>query len=304
MSATSGVGVVDEDNPMQPKVSVVVPVYNVELYLARCLDSLIAQTLQEIEIVCVNDGSTDGSIRILNAYADHDPRVRVISQINRGAGGARNVGVDAARGEYILFVDADDWIETSCCESLYLAVACHQADMACGSILKTYPTRKPKWVERYEEENIYASAQTRFDAVHCPPSFQITGKLIRRKALLDLDVRFEEQVPFEDVEYFARVLVGVDWLVTVPDAVYHYVVRKGSQQRSVDSEERQNQFYAVHKRFVEYVDRVGVVIKPEYRWVKKYVHHFLGVKWLYVWERDGVEEVRLFNRWVVRRRAL
>lgn len=295
---------VDEDNPMQPKVSVVVPVYNVEPYLARCLDSLIAQTLQEIEIVCVNDGSTDGSIRILNAYADHDPRVRVISQINRGLGGARNTGIRASSGEYILFVDSDDWIEPKSCELLYAAALCHKADMACGSIRKTYPTRKPKWVEYYDEENIYASAQARFDGMQCPPHFNVVQKLFRRELLLQANLWFEEGVPFEDVEYIAHALGTADWMVTVPGAVYHYVVRKGSICRSPDTDERQAQLYAVHKRFVEYVDRIGVVIKPEYRWVKKYVHHFLGVKWLYVWERDGVEEVRLFNRWVVRRKIL
>ncbi len=289
---------------MQPKVSIVVPVYNVEPFLARCLDSLIAQTLKEIEILCVNDGSTDGSIRILNAYAENDPRIRVISQINKGLGGARNTGVKAAVGEYVLFVDSDDWIEPQSCELLYAAAACHKADMACGAILKTYPTRKPKWVEYYDAENIYASPQARFDAMHCPPCFNVVQKLFRRELLLQANLWFEEGIYYEDVEYIAHVLVAVDWMVTVPDAIYHYVVRKGSICRSSDSEERQAQLYAVHKRFVEYVDRVGVVINPEYRWIKKRVLCFMGVRWLYVWERDGVEESRLFNRFVVRRRIL
>lgn len=289
---------------MQPKVSIVVPVYNVEPFLARCLDSLIAQTLKEIEILCVNDGSTDGSIRILNAYAENDPRIRVISQINKGLGGARNTGVKAAVGEYVLFVDSDDWIEPQSCELLYAAAACHKADMACGTILKTYPTRKPKWVEYYDAENIYASPQARFDAMHCPPCFNVVQKLFRRELLLQADLWFEEGIYYEDVEYIAHVLVAVDWMVTVPDAIYHYVVRKGSICRSSDSEERQAQLYAVHKRFVEYVDRVGVVINPEYRWIKKRVLCFMGVRWLYVWERDGVEESRLFNRFVVRRKIL
>lgn len=289
---------------MQPKISIVVPVYNVEPFLARCLDSLIAQTLKEIEILCVNDGSTDGSIRILNAYAENDPRIRVISQINKGLGGARNTGVKAAVGEYVLFVDSDDWIEPQSCELLYAAASCHKADMACGTILKTYPTRKPKWVEYYDAENIYASPQARFDAMHCPPCFNVVQKLFRRELLLQADLWFEEGIYYEDVEYIAHVLVAVDWMVTVPDAIYHYVVRKGSICRSSDSEERQAQLYAVHKRFVEYVDRVGVVINPEYRWIKKRVLCFMGVRWLYVWERDGVEESRLFNRFVVRRKIL
>lgn len=134
--------------------------------------------------------------------------------------------------------------------------------------------------------------------------FNVVQKLFRRELLLQADLWFEEGVYYEDVEYIAHVLVAVDWMVTVPDAIYHYVVRKGSICRSSDSEERQAQLYAVHKRFVEYVDRVGVVINPEYRWIKKRVLCFMGVRWLYVWERDGVEESRLFNRFVVRRKIL
>ena len=106
---------------MEPKVSVIIPVYNVEPFLARCLDSVVGQTLRGIEIICVDDGSPDRSIDILNRYAAQDDRIRVISQENRGLGGARNRGFDAATGEFILFVDSDDWIDPAYCERLYEA---------------------------------------------------------------------------------------------------------------------------------------------------------------------------------------
>ena len=93
-----------------PKVSIIVPVYNVESYLAQCLDSLIEQTLTDIEILCLDDGSTDGSPELLDAYAAKDARIRALYRENCGVAETRNVGVGLARGEYILFVDSDDYI--------------------------------------------------------------------------------------------------------------------------------------------------------------------------------------------------
>lgn len=101
------------------KVSVILPVYNVEQYLRECLDSIINQSLKEIEIICINDGSTDDSLEILNEYAAKDKRFVVLSQENQGQGVARNKGVELAKGEYIQFIDPDDWIELNMLETLY-----------------------------------------------------------------------------------------------------------------------------------------------------------------------------------------
>ena len=102
-----------------PKVSVIIPVYNVERYLRRCLDSVIEQTLKDIEIICVDDGSTDGSPFILYEYAQKDERIIVLDRENSGAGGARNQGLKIARGQYISFLDADDFFEPNMYEEAY-----------------------------------------------------------------------------------------------------------------------------------------------------------------------------------------
>ena len=101
----------------QPLVSVIIPVYNVERYLAQCLDSVSHQTYQNLEIICVNDGSRDGSLDILRRYADEDARIQVIDKANGGVSRARNDALDCARGEYIMFVDSDDWVEPDACEN-------------------------------------------------------------------------------------------------------------------------------------------------------------------------------------------
>lgn len=102
-----------------PKVSVIIPVYNVERYLGECLDSILGQTLKDIEVLCVDDGSTDGSDAVLDGYAARDPRVRVVRQANAGAGPARNAGLAVARGEYVAFCDPDDFCRPDMLARLY-----------------------------------------------------------------------------------------------------------------------------------------------------------------------------------------
>ncbi len=115
---------------MQPKVSIIVPVYNGESYLARCVESLRKQTLEAIEIILVDDGSQDNTAAICATYAAEDGRIRVLRQENAGAGPARNRGLEAAKGEFIGFVDADDFAEPDMYAALYGAAIRHQADMA------------------------------------------------------------------------------------------------------------------------------------------------------------------------------
>lgn len=101
------------------KISIIVPVYNMETYLKKCMDSLLNQTLNDIEIICVNDGSTDNSLKILEDYAQNDNRVVILNQENKGTGIARNNALKIVKGEYIAFADPDDWIELNAFETLY-----------------------------------------------------------------------------------------------------------------------------------------------------------------------------------------
>lgn len=104
---------------MNPLISLIVPVYNVEKYLERCLDSLIGQTLADIEIICVNDGSQDRSLEILQEYASHDSRIRVFDQANSGVSVARNNALKHVKGKFYMFVDSDDWLDPETCAVAY-----------------------------------------------------------------------------------------------------------------------------------------------------------------------------------------
>lgn len=119
-------------------ISIVVPVYNVAPYLPQCLDSLVNQTYRDIEIICVNDGSTDESAKILDEYAIRDNRVHVIHQQNRGLSGARNTALEKVQGEWIMFVDSDDWIDVTCCQKVLDCANKNNVDVVLWGYRKSY----------------------------------------------------------------------------------------------------------------------------------------------------------------------
>lgn len=123
---------------MAPKVSIIVPVYNVEKYLPQCLDSLVNQTLQEIEIICVNDESPDNSGVILDYYSSNDKRVKVVSKKNGGLSSARNAGMPHVTGDFFMFIDSDDWLDVNCCSEMYNVAIAQNADCVACTYAKEY----------------------------------------------------------------------------------------------------------------------------------------------------------------------
>lgn len=152
--------VYDMRKVVQPKVSIVVPVFNVEKYLKECLESIINQSLKEIEIICVNDGSTDSSLKILKEYFERDSRVVIVSQPNKGLSVARNVGAELSRGQYIYFCDSDDYIDKFTLENLYLKAIDDSLDVLyfdAESFFENLDDEKFKsdFGEYYTRKNIY-----------------------------------------------------------------------------------------------------------------------------------------------------
>ncbi|MDR1168415.1 MAG: glycosyltransferase [Heliobacteriaceae bacterium] len=133
---------------MKPKVSVIIPVYNVEKYLHECLDSVVNQTLREIEIICVNDGSPDGCGKILKEYVAKDKRIKIIDKPNGGYGSACNAGLDKAAGEYVAIVESDDFIAPKMYERLYTLAQEHDVDIVKSCFFENYDTPKYKKVKK------------------------------------------------------------------------------------------------------------------------------------------------------------
>lgn len=208
------------------KVSVIIPCYNGEKYLKECLNSIVRQTLKDIEIICVNDGSTDTTQSIMEEYATKDNRIKIVKQENKGLGAARNAGFDIAQGQYISFIDSDDWVSENFLEDLYDTAISNNAEIAVGEILRTVPRigggfdfndlviHKGIKCSKISEEK-YALAQ-------CPAHNYVWNKLYKRNMLKKSGVRFEEGVIFEDIEWTNKVIYYLRRLVTVPKAYYYY----------------------------------------------------------------------------------
>ena len=202
----------------EPKVSIIIPVYNVEQYLRQCLDSVVNQTMREIQIICVNDGSPDNSLAILQEYAERDSRVEIIDKPNGGQASARNAAFPAIKGKYTLFVDSDDWIALDLCEKTYRKAEETGAQMTLFS---------------YQEEGGYGSSGL-FRTI--TPSDKTTveeklpaldystacGKLLRSGFLLDNKLYFPEGLIFEDVFYNWRAVTLAERISVVPERLYHY----------------------------------------------------------------------------------
>ena len=270
---------------MRPKVSIIVPVYNVERYLPRCLESLTAQPLRDIEIVGVDDESPDGSLAILRDFAARDARIRVVSQRNKRQGGARNTGMDLAAGEWIAFVDSDDWVDPDYFERLLAAAERHDADIACACVVKERG-RIRKWNVHYTREALFDTVQAKFEACHCPPNFNTTNKLYRHARLTAAGIRFREHAVYEDVEFQARTLATLGRMVTVPCTAYHYRVHGASTTKSAQSPRKQRDKYEAHKAFVAFADAHGIAIGRRFRDVTKRDCVWCGISWLKI-KDDG-----------------
>ena len=133
---------------MQPKISIIVPVYKAENYIHRCIKSLLSQTFTDFEILLINDGSPDKSGEICNEYAKSDKRIRVFHKENGGVSSARQCGIDNARGEYTIHVDPDDWVEPTMLEELYLKAVEENADMVICDMIKYYSNDKQIYIKQ------------------------------------------------------------------------------------------------------------------------------------------------------------
>lgn len=205
----------------KPLVSVIVPVYNREKYLARCLDSLINQTLKNIEIICINDGSTDKSIDILTQYQNKDERIKIISQSQAGVSAARNKGIDFAIGDYIGFVDSDDYVDGDFYEKLYQAAVETESDIACGGIIRENK-KKCTILAEYANRKHFDDTRDKFLAILYPDNNYVTNKIYKRAALNTTNIRFIEGMIYEDLFFTPSVIEKLGRLVVVEDTYYNY----------------------------------------------------------------------------------
>lgn len=230
------------------KVSVVLPVYNVEKYLRQCLDSIVAQSLKEIEIICIDDGSTDNSLNILNEYQKKDPRIRVIRQKNAGAGAARNTGLAAARGQYLSFLDSDDFFEPDMLEKALACIEEYEADFVVFNSDQFHMDKQAfvntPWVLRKQDIPPYMPFSHRqlTDNVFKVFVGWAWDKLYRRSFIDAHQLRFQEQRTSNDLLFVFSALVLAK-RIAVTDQILAHQRRGSATSLSVTREKSWHCFY-------------------------------------------------------------
>lgn len=210
-----------------PKISVIVPIYNVEKYLENCINSIIVQTLEDIEIILINDGSTDKSYEIINKYKAIDSRIIVINKKNSGVSAARNSGLKVSRGEYIAFIDSDDWIEQNMLEKLYkLGKKYNSEVVACNfksfndiyNTFNKYPIDEGEYVGKSViKEKILSKV------ISGKLKTPVWDKIYKKEFLQNNNIKFDEKITrFEDWYFIIEVYEKVHNLYYLDKNMYNY----------------------------------------------------------------------------------
>lgn len=211
-----------------PKVSIIVPIYNVGQYLTKCIESLINQTLEDIEIILVDDGATDNSTEICDEYALRDNRIKVIHKQNGGLSDARNTGIDVAKGEYLAFLDSDDWIEPNFYEYLYNVIQREQADIVQCDYIEAYNEDIVIQFNECIKENMYTGVEA-LTLLYGPEYIRtvIACSKIYKKELF-VGIRFPKGKIHEDEFTTYKLLHKASKVVDSNVKMYYYRQREGS----------------------------------------------------------------------------
>lgn len=255
------------------KISIIIPVYNVEGYIARCLDSCIDQTLFDIEIVCVDDGSTDRSLQILDYYAQKDKRVKVIHKENGGVAAARNTGIDNSTGSWLMFVDSDDYLDKAACEKIWTEIAEGGAEIIVhgGTIVPDYP--KPEawkyWTvitrKAYFPSFVYRTITER----GATPFLWL--QVFSRELLNRSGVRFHEGISLgEDLIFQYEIFPDAHGVRFMEDKLYYYRWYRSGSLMYQYADKNDN-------KILRHILNIGIIAES---WNKKGIMEVYGKKFL------------------------
>ena len=206
-------------------VSVIIPIYNTSEFLGQCLDSVVNQTLKEIEIICIDDGSSDNSTEIVKKYQEKDSRIILLSQENKGAGAARNLGIKYAKGKYIHFLDSDDWLNVAAYEKTCKVMEVTNADV-CVFLYTRYDNKKKteRQVQLFSiKDRGYYTTNFEKEYWHfCNTSVVPWNKVYSRKFLIDIGAYFDEIICANDRAFYFQVITAASKIVKYPEYLIYY----------------------------------------------------------------------------------
>lgn len=237
------------------KLSVVIPVYNAQFYLENCIESILNQNFEDFELLLINDGSTDSTLDICQEYERKDKRIRVFNKTNSGVSDTRNYAINKIKGEYVLFIDSDDWIENNTFGSLFEVVDSNNPDLIIfgisidveseknniNSILNYY--KRSSWKTKKEiQDNVYNLFEKALINSSC-------NKLYKSKILLNNNIRFKNSFVAEDTEFNLDYLVHTKHVEVLDNCFYHYMKRiQNKSVTSIHYEDSFSRYVEVHKK--------------------------------------------------------
>ncbi len=234
-----------------PKVSVIVPFYNVEGYIEKCLETLVNQTLQDIEIILVNDGSKDRSVNIVKKFQRNYPeKIVYLEKENGGLSDARNYAIPYAKGEYIAFLDSDDYVEKDMYQKMYNLAVKEDSDMVECDFCWEYPDKTRKDVGE-----IYHGTKEMIEKIRVVA----WNKLIKKEILEDTKIQFPKGYRYEDVEFTYKLIPYIKKVSFLKEACIHYIQREGSISNSQN--ERTREIFDVLEHVLQYYKKIGIYEK-------------------------------------------
>lgn len=212
----------------KPLISIIIPVYNVEKYIEKCLTSIMNQTYKNIEIIIINDGSTDKSLNVLKKVSCHDNRINIIDIENNGVSNARNLGIENSNGKYLIFVDSDDWVETNYVELLVKHVKEYNAEIASCSYDNS-ETKVNKIISNSIE--IVSEKKELYNYLLLNENFSgyLWNKIFDAEIIRHHNIKFDKELHInEDLVFICEYLKYTKYAVLIKDKLYHYIIRKNS----------------------------------------------------------------------------
>lgn len=275
------------------KLSIIVPVYNVEKYLPKCLESLIKQTLKDIEIICVNDGSMDNSLAILKEFASRDSRIRIIDNQHQGVAKTRNTGIEQSTGEYIGFVDSDDYIDIDFFEKLYNSATKSNSDIAIASILK-HKNFFNIYNAKYTKEETAITIQDKIklceDKKHF--FFYAWNKIYHSGFIKENNIKFSEGQIYEDVMFAIKALYYSNKIISVYGTKYHYIEHENSLTKSKDKTgEKEQDLIKAYSELQEFCNSKNIGIPERLNYYTKENFGFI----LNLYKGKYQSKIQLFN---------
>lgn len=263
------------------KLSVIIPVYNVEEYIAKCLDSVLPQIDDSMEVICVNDGSPDNSRAIISEYMDRYPQLKCVDRENGGLSAARNTGTKAAKGEYVLYVDSDDWLEENVLEQMYNKAKSHDVDVLFGNVRWIYPDR-----EKLEKQTTGAvvskpvTGQQAMEAfmtaeIYVPMAY---NSLCKRNFLVENELWFKEGLIYEDELWTPQILMKAKRVLGSDIIHYYYLQRDNAITSSSGSQKKIDSFFYVSQQLRNMSENTDTDSLKDLLWFRASVIYYRGFK--------------------------